>query len=120
MVSIDQIERGFARYIDNEVMPTINQGGFARVAIGAAAGVLVQRAGRMVEAYTNNPALRALGLTDEAHNVDVDVLVTEIRKNVPDEGFKIHIPNPLTGSDIMAMIFKRDDVDRLYQYIKQG
>ena len=120
MVSIDQIQRGVARYIDNDVMPSIGQTGFARIAIGAAAGILVQRAGRLVEAYTANPALRALGLTDEAHNVDIDVLATEFKKNVPDEGFKIRIPNPLTGADVMAMTFKRDDVDRLYQYIKQG
>ena len=120
MVSIDQIERGFARYIDNDALSSMNLTGLSRIAVGTAAGILVQRVGRLVEAYTANPALRALGLTDEAHNVDIDVLATEFKKNVPDEGFKIRIPNPLTGADVMAMTFKRDDVDRLYQYIKQG
>ena len=120
MVSINQIERGFARYIDNQIMPTINIDGLARVAIGAAAGVLVQRVGRLVEDYTNNPALRALGLTDEAHNVDIDILATEFIKNVPDNGFKIRISNPITRENIFAMNFKRDDVDRLYQYIVQS
>ena len=120
MVSMAQIERGFARYLENEVIANINQGGFTRIAVGAAAGILVQRAGRLVESYVDNPALRALGLADDAHNVDIDILVAEFRKNIPDEGFKIHIPNPITGADVMAMTFKRDDVDRLYQYISQG
>jgi hypothetical protein len=117
---MNQIERGFARYIDSEILPSINQGGLTRIAIGTAAGVLVQRAGRAVEAYVGNPAFRALGLTDEAHNVDIDILVSEFRKNIPDEGSKVRIPNPLTGTDIVAMTFKREDVDRLYQFIAQS
>ena len=120
MVSIGQIERGIARYVDNEIMPNIHQSGLAKIAIGTAAGIIVQRVGRMIDQYTSNPALQALGLVDAEKNIDLDLLVPELKKNIPDEGFKVRIPNPLTGADMVAMTFHRDDVDRLHQYIMQG
>lgn len=120
MVSIGQIERGAARYVDNEIMPNINQSGLAKIAIGTAAGILVQRAGRLVENYVDNPMLKALGVVDAEKNVDLDLLLPELRKNIPEEGFKVRIPNPLTGADMVAMTFHREDVDRLHQYIMQG
>ena len=120
MVSLNQIERGAARYVDNEILPKINKGGLAKVAIGTAAGVLVQRMGRLIETYTDNPMLAALGVVDAEHNVDLDLLMPEIKKNFPDEGVRITVPNPLTGAELVAMTFKREDIDRLHQYIMQG
>ena len=120
MVSLNQIERGAARYVDNEILPKINKGGLAKVAIGTAAGVLGQRMGRLIEKYTNNQMLAALGIVDAEHNVDLDLLIPEIKKSFPDEGVRVAVPNPLTGAELVAMTFHREDIDRLHQYIMQG
>lgn len=120
MVSINQIERGVARYAESEILPKLNVGGLARIAIGTAVGVVVKRVGAILEAYTGAPALSMLGVVDSARNVDIDLLVPEIKRSIPSEGLHVEIPNPLTNAPLASMTFHADDVDRLYQYIIQS
>ena len=119
MVSINQIERGAAKYIDTEILPKMNQTGLAKIVVGTAAGVIVQRLGRLLGSYVDNPALHALGIVDNEKNIDIDLLLPEIKKNIPDEGVKFEIPNPMTGSPLVSMRFHRADADQLYQSIVQ-
>ena len=120
MVNINQIERGVARYAESEILPKLNVGGLARIAIGTAVGVVVKRVGTILEAYTGAPALAMLGVVDTGKNIDLDLLMPEVKKSIPAEGIHVEIPNPLTGTPLAAMTFRADDVDRLYQYIVQS
>lgn len=120
MVSINQIERGVARYAESEIMPKLNVGGLARIAIGTAVGVVVKRVGTILETYTGAPALAMLGVVDENKNIDIDLLIPEIKKSIPSDGIHIDIPNPLTGTPLASMKFHAEDIDRLHQYIMQG
>jgi hypothetical protein len=111
MVSIDKIERGVARFLDAEMLPTLPTEGVARVVAGTAMAVLVRRLGGMIRGYANHSIVRGLGVIDESGNVDVDILREALKANVPETGLKIEIP--LGG----AVTFHKADVDLLYRYI---
>ena len=113
MVSVDKIERGVARFLDVEMLPTIPAEGFARVVAGTAAAVLVRRVGGMVRGYSDNSVVRGLGVMDAAGNVDIDILREALKANMPESGIRIEIP---FGG---AVTLRKADVDTLYRYINE-
>lgn len=113
MVSIDKIERGVARFLDIEVLPTIPAEGLSRVVAGTAMAVFVRRMGGLIRGYGANGVIQGLGVMDAAGNVDIDVLREALKANMPDAGLRVDIP---FGG---AVTFHRADVDTLYRYINE-
>lgn len=113
MVSIDKIEQGMALYLDEELMPQLQKDGVERVLVGTAASLLIRRLGTVAEEYRDSRFVKILGIMDESGDVDVDVLVEEVKKNISKEGFTIDVP--VLG----AMTFHKEDVDKLYTCIKE-
>lgn len=113
MVSIDKIERGMARFLDAEMLPTLPTEGFTRVVAGTAMAVLVRRIGGVIRGYSNNNVVRGLGVMDDGGNVDVEILRDALKANVPETGLKVTIPFGGT------MTFHKADVDSLYRYIME-
>ena len=70
MVSIDKVQTGISRYLDNEVVPKMS--GANRWLFSAAAAAYVAEAPKLVKKLNENKALAALNLVDEAGNVDVE------------------------------------------------
>lgn len=114
MVGINKIEKGVAAYIDSEIMPQLPNTGFEKVLAGTAMSLIIRRSGAILDSYKTNKGIQMLGLMDQEGNVDVDVLADELRKNIPPEGMKVEIPI------IGGMTFHKDDVNKLYEYIKSA
>ena len=113
MVSINEIEKGIAAYLDSEIMPQLPKEGFEKVLAGTALSLFIRRSGKILDSYKNNKAVLMLGLMDEEGNVDIDILAEELKKNIPNEGMKIDIP--LIGK----MTFHKSDVDKLHECITE-
>lgn len=114
MTPFSHIQKGVAAYLDKELMPLLNDSTWKRVAAGTVISLAIARADQYIPILQENPFIKALGIMDEAGNIDLDTLVPEIKKNVPSEGMKVDIP--MLGT----MTLHSSDVDKLHNYIKQA
>ncbi|MDE7424992.1 MAG: hypothetical protein K2N51_15095 [Lachnospiraceae bacterium] len=111
MTTIDKIEQGVADYLDAELMPKLQSNGIEKVIVGTAVSLLIRKSGAIIEGYKENKLVKMLGIMDEAGNVDVDILVEELKKNISKDGVKVDIPI------IGTLTFHKEDIDKLYNYI---
>ena len=111
MVNANQIEKGVAAYLDEEVMPQVHLEPWKKAVLGTGASVAIKRVGNVLENIKGNQALSALGVVDQEGNVDIDIVSTEFKKQIPTEGLKVKIP--LLGE----ITFHESDVDMLYRKI---
>lgn len=113
MVSIESIERGLARYIDQELMPSIKADGIKGFAIGTAAALLVKRSGGILREYAKSPLLQQMGLVTTDGSIDLDALREAAASNIPASGLVVDLPMGIT------MRFQAGDVDSLYKMIRE-
>lgn len=113
MVSIESVERGLARYIDRELMPSVKTDGIKGFAIGTAAALLVKRGGGILREYAKNPLLQQMGLVSPDGSIDLDALREAAASNIPASGLIVDLPMGIT------MRFQAGDVDSLYKYIRE-
>lgn len=111
MKTIEQIQKGIAAYLDNELMPQLPANGIEKVLAGTALSLAIRKSGTIMEGLKENKSVKMLGIMDEEGSIDVDVLTEELKKNVPIDGVKIDIPM------IGGVTFHKDDVDKIHEYI---
>lgn len=111
MVSIDQIEKGIANYLDAELIQQLPANGFQRVIAGVGLSLLIKRSSVLAEKVKSNSFIQLLGIFDENGNVDIDTLRDEIKKQMPADGIKIDVPG------VGIVNFTKSDVDSVYSYI---
>ena len=112
MVTVDKIESGIAKFVDNEVMPAMPTTGLQKIAVGVVISLFIKRLGPIMEQLKTNPTVAMLGVFNPAGEVDIDLLYESVKEQFPKEGLRIEIP--ATNS---TFTFKANDVDRLYSYI---
>lgn len=112
MVKMEIIEKAIAGYLDDEFMPKLKENSWQKLLIGTAVSICIKRFSNIVAAVSSNKALLALGIVDADENVDVDLLCTELKNNMPYAGVKIEIP--ILGN----ITVHQDDLDKVYQRIK--
>lgn len=113
MVSIDNIERGLARYIDTDILPNLPRDGIKGVGIGIAASLLVKRGGNILREYAKNPLLQQLGLVTPDGAVDLEALREAALDNVPAQGVSVDLPLGIT------LRMNANDVESLYNAIRK-
>lgn len=111
MVSVKQIENGVASFLDMELMPNLPQNGIQKVMAGTAISLIIKRSGNIVREFTNNSFIKMLGIMDEEGNMDIDILRSELKANMPELGVTMDLP--LIGT----LTFHKQDVDTLYNHI---
>lgn len=110
MVSISQVEKGIARYLDAELVDLLPDNGVQRLIAATGISLMIKRSGQMFENIKNNDWVRMLGIIDD-DQIDIDTLRDELKANMPDSGVKVDIP-------VLGKItLKKDDVDKLHDYI---
>lgn len=112
MVTMDQIKRGAARYVDEEF--TAKLSGWQRWAVGAGAAMALENLEVSMSGLLENHAVRAMGVLDEAGNVDLDRVYTSLKKQA--QKGPVTFQMPLLG----AVTINEQDVDRLYTCILQA
>ena len=111
MVSIESVERGLARYIDESFLPAFPKDSAKGFAMGMAASLLVKRGGNMLKAYAKNPVLQQMGIVTPDGAVDLDVIRDAAMSNVPASGVAVDLPMGL------SLRIKQDDVNAIYNAI---
>lgn len=114
MATIEQVEAGIIKYIDNEIAPKIPvhvpNGQLKKVVFLAGAAYAVRKGLRQ---YAAHPSLVQMGAVDADGNVDVDGILEAAKGAVPETGFKATVP--VLGD----LTFYGEDLERLAAYIKE-
>ena len=117
MVSLAQVQRGVAAFIDKEVAPQLSIG--ERAAVGTAANLFVMRLPNIMNNYANHPAVAmaaAMEMYDKKTNqIDLDALMEASSPYIGDAAIPLKLP--LVG---ITLKMGRQEVRDLYNYIKEA
>ena len=114
MVSIEAIEHGMARYLDEELLPKLPRDGIKGFGIGVVATLMIKRGGNMLRDLSKNKAIQAMGIIAPDGAVDLELLKEACMGNIPQTGLPIELPAGL------AIRLTEQDVETMYRYIKEG
>jgi hypothetical protein len=113
MATIQQIQAGAARFIDNELIPAFT--GWQKVLIGGGAGLLLKNLPQTLAVLAQNPMVAALGVYNAQNGtVDVDALANAFLPQMGAEALPITIPGGVT------VRLTRADIEKLIRYIKEA
>lgn len=113
MVSIESVERGMVRYIDEVFLPSFPRDGVKGFAVGVAASLLVKRGGNLLREYAKAPVLQQLGLVTPDGSVDLEAVMEAVLANLPAGGLPVDLP--------MGIVLRvnAEDVEAMYQAIQR-
>ena len=111
MATIDQIMRAVTRFADNEVLPRLPTG--KGIAAGIALALIVENGKGQLLKLREHPAVKMMGVMDEAGNVDVEKLYSVARPKL--DGKKLPVNIPIIGE----LRFDVNDLDRLYSMVQE-
>ena len=113
MVSIESVERGMARYIDEVFLPSFPRDGVKGFAVGVAASLLVKRGGNLIRQYAKAPILQQMGLVSSDGSVDLEAVREAVLANLPAGGLSVDLPMGI------VLRIKAEDVEAMYQAIQR-
>lgn len=118
MVTIDQIEQGVAKFIDNDFIPSMNRSEATGFVMSLAAGLLLRQFHTIAEKVMQQPIVKMTGLVSENGEVDIDAIREEMVKAMPEKGtsFPIEFKALHKTFDITLT---PGDVDKIYGYITE-
>lgn len=111
MASIQQIQKGAARFVDNEMVPAF--AGAEKILVGGAAALMIANMENIVQQYAAHPMVAMLGVYKDG-DVNVDALYQAFAPRIGTE--KIPVKLPMVGT----LKVGKDEIDKLYQYIKEA
>lgn len=113
MATVEQVQRGFTRFVDGHIAGAFE--GWQRAVVAGAAGLLAANFPKLVKTYANNPMVAALGVYDpETGFIDIDSVYNAF---VPQLGIdKVPVPIPKLGTIKLG----REEFDALLRYIKEA
>ena len=113
MVTIPQIQRGFALFVDNEIAAAFT--GWQKAVVAGAAGLLAANLPNLIKAYDNHPLVAALGVYDaNSGSINIDALYNAFAPKLGTD--KI----PLTIPKIGTIKMGQPEIDTLMRYIKEA
>ena len=115
MVNTNQIKRGLANFADAEIVSKIPGGTMKKTLVGTAIGLYIGNMDKILSNGLKNPFVSALGVIDEAGNVDIDTLADALKKNISDGGVRVDLD--FMGFHLGDMTLHRQDIDVLRTHI---
>lgn len=113
MATIQQIQRGFVAFVDNEVAVAFE--GWQKAVVGGAAGLLAANFPNVVKTYGSHPVVAALGVCDPNSGiVNIDALYNAFVPKLGADKIPVAIPK------IGIIRLGRDEIDCLMRYIKEA
>lgn len=113
MVTIPQIQRGFAAFVDNEVAVAFSD--WRKAVVAGAAGLLAANLPNLVKVYGNHPLVAAMGVYDaNSGMLNIDALYDAFVPKLGAE--KIPLTIPKVGTIKMG----QPEIDTLIRYIKEA
>lgn len=112
MISNDKLIKAVGAYLDNELMPNLDQNGIQKVLTGTAISLALNRYRNITDVFKDNKMVKMLGIIDEQGNIDIETLSKELKHNIPQDGVKVEVPM------IGKLTFHKSDIDKLNEYIQ--
>lgn len=113
MVTIDKVQRGLARYIEEQILPPMK--GADRWIVTGAATMGLAKLPELIQQAQNNGAVRALGLVGADGTIDIERILESIRPAAHATPASIKVP--FTGG---VITLKAEDLDVIKRYIEQA
>lgn len=113
MVTMQQIQNGLMRYIDEEILPHLT--GIKKIGLGAYTALAAQNFVQVILSYKDHPAVSVLHVMDDKGDVDIDRLYKAVAPQFAN-GERQTITIPLIGDYTVD----KTDLEALYRYIKEG
>lgn len=131
MVTSHQIIKGAARWIDTELLPTLN--GFPRYGVGVAAALLSKQGEALLDKTLRSDKAQAMGIVRDGA-FDYDLLRTALVEPFPSEGLRLDAEQinsvvgrflgklgPILNLQVQGGItFHREDVEKLLDLIREA
>lgn len=113
MATVEQVQRGFTRFVDGHIAGAFE--GWQRAVVAGAAGLLAANFPKLVKTYAGHPVVAALGVYDpETGFIDIDSVYNAF---VPQLGTdKIPVTIPKVGTIKLGT----EEFDALRRYIKEA
>lgn len=110
MLHYTRVIQGIANYVDHELLPMM-AGSWKAWLLGGMTGIVAAQGEAIFNQYKNMPLLASLRLV-EGENINVDLIIAELRKQAQKGSATVSVPivGPIT--------FGATDVEKLYQYIR--
>lgn len=113
MATIQQIQTGAARYIDNELLKAFT--GWQKVLVGGGTGLILKNLPNTMAMLAQHPMVAALGVYDPTSGiVDIDALANAFLPQMGTDALPITIPGGVT------VRLGRADFEKLIRYIKEA
>lgn len=110
MANIEQIKRGVAEYVKNDVLPHLPTA--KQIGVSIYIALVTDNASAAVAKLKDNPAFEITGVF-QGDEIDIDKLYSVAK---PQFEHKQTIEIPFVGE----LTFDGGDIDKLYNYIKEG
>lgn len=113
MVTVSQVQRGFVRFVDNEVASAFE--GWQKAVVAGGAGLLASNFPNMVKTYGSTPVVAAMGIYDPVtESVNIEALCDAIVPKLNADKIPIVIPR------IGTIKLGRGEIETLVRYIKEA
>ena len=112
MVTIAQVQRGVADFLDREVVPQLS--GFEKIVIGTGGGLIAAKLPELMNKIADHPMLSVLNLYHkETGELDLDAVYAAAEPYIGAEPFAMKVP--VVG---ITLKMGRQEIRDLYNYIK--
>lgn len=113
MVTIQQVQKGFAHFIDNDVAGAFE--GWRKAVVVGGATLIAANFPNLVKTYGSLPVVAAMGVYNaETGTIDIDNLSAAFVQNMGADKIPLSIPG------IATIRLGRDEIERLVRYIKEA
>ena len=114
MVSLAQVQRGVAAFLDREVVPQLT--GFEKIVVGAGGGLIAAKLPELMNKLGDHPMLSILDVYHkDTGEVDIDSIYRAMEPYISAEPFSVKIP--VVG---ITLKMGRQEIRDLYNYIKEA
>lgn len=113
MATIQQVQTGFTRFIDNHISGAFE--GWQKAIVVGGAGLLAANMPNLIKAYGSLPIVAAMGVYNpEVGTIDVDALYNAFVPPMGADKFPVTIPK------IGTIKLGKQEIDILCRYIKEA
>lgn len=112
MYEYSKVINGVANYIDTEIVDKIT--GWQKWVVGSGVGIALSNATNLFNQLKENEFIKMLGVIDKNDKIDVDKIYKEMKKQAKKGSITFNAPM------IGAVTLNEQDVDKLYNLIKEG
>lgn len=111
MYEYTKVLNGITTYIDREIVDKIS--GWQKWVVGSGIGIAMSNSTNVFNELKKNQFVKMLGVIDKDDKIDVEKIYKELKKQARKGAITFDVP--LIGT----MTLNEQDVDKLYQYIKE-